>query len=48
MKFDWFVFVFLCVLFARELGLPPYVCWAIWGALLLLMLLVLVGVLGRS
>lgn len=44
MKFNWLVFIYLVVLFARELGLPARVCWAIQGALLLLMLLVLVGV----
>lgn len=45
MRFDWFTFIFLCVLLARDLGLPQRVCWAIQGALLLLMLLVLVGAL---
>lgn len=45
MRFQWLVFIYFAVLLARDLGLPPRVCWAIQGALLLLMLLVLVGVL---
>jgi hypothetical protein len=45
MTFNWLVFAFLCVQLAKELGLPIKVAQAIQGALLLLMLIVLVGVL---
>ena len=44
MSFNVLVFIFLCIVLAKELGLPVRVGQAIQGVLLLLMLLVLVGV----
>lgn len=45
----WLVFAFLCVVLARDFGLPVRLAQAIQGALLLIMLLVLAfGLSGRT
>jgi hypothetical protein len=45
MRFNWLVFICLCLVLAEQLGLPPRLAQALIGVVLLLMLLVLVGVL---
>lgn len=45
MRFDWLVFVYLCVVLARDFGLPVRLAQAMQGVVLMLGLLVLVGVL---
>lgn len=45
MRYEWLVFVFLCVVLARDFGLPVRVAQVIQLVLLILMLLVLLGAL---
>jgi hypothetical protein len=42
--FPWLVFAILCIQLAKEFGMPPVVGQAMQGALLLILLFVLVGV----
>lgn len=45
--YNWLVFVWLCVQLMKEFGLPLKVGQAVQATLLLIMLLVLLGVMGR-
>lgn len=45
MKFEWLVFIALCILFAQDLGLPDPIAWVALGLVLAFIVLMLVGVL---